>query len=249
MASSRGCVVGGSARMARASILVEVLVAIVILGVFLGGLSGVFLRSMDAAVKLRGGAGGLATSLLSDGAADAWTWGPMVDGISWDAGPVLGVSPGVGCLGEIEVGIWADGWLLGEWTVHVPEELVLTSSTWEGAIGSEVVVRARKGDGGWGAPWRTVVPDEYGYTAEDAKDVVAEADSSALFLEAKAVSHLRNLGATGLMSSPSTNTPGGVVEGLVVLLADAGSGVCVLESYDRRQSWIQREDRHLDVFW
>ena len=100
-------------RAARGSILLEVLVAIVILGVFLAGLSRAFQVSYQAAVELRTQRGALPTSLVEDTGEEAWSWGPMLDSVEWDAGPELCLVPGIGCDDEVDVGIWIDGWLLG----------------------------------------------------------------------------------------------------------------------------------------
>ena len=231
------------------SVLVEVMVAIVILGVFLGGLARTVDRSRDGAAELHARAAAMPGSLLEGGLAAAWEWGAMVDWARWAAGPELMILSGRGCRGEVTAGIWCDGWFLGEWSLLPGEELLLGEEVWTDRSGSELVVRVRAEDTGWGAPWRTVVPGEYGENLGPLAEARGAVGTSILFNEAEIVAHVRTLGIPPLVLSWSAAKELVEVEGTVLALEGSGTGLCILESDGRAQSWMNREGRGLDVYW
>jgi hypothetical protein len=88
------------------SALLEVMVAVALLGTLLGALATEAQRGVDAAVRLREKGAALSAVTADDPDLDAWDWGARVAGVSWAAGRVLHVygvvEPGVQCT----VGVW-----------------------------------------------------------------------------------------------------------------------------------------------
>jgi len=173
----------------------------------------------------------------------------MVDTVDWKPGPLLSVAPGVGCDGDVLVGIWSDGWLLGEWPLTAPDRLELGPSTWQGLTGIQLVLRVRKPEGYWGPPCRTVVADAYGNVAGTAAEIGSEAAPSTSFDGAFAVMHLTALATSDIETSWGAGVLTELVHNLVIALGSAGSGVCAVQSTDRTQTWIGHEGRKLDLFW
>ena len=110
-------------------------------------------------------------------------------------------------------------------------------------------MRARRAQGGWGAPWRSVVPDAYGASIGTTTHVGVELEPATGFLEANVVIHLRGLAIPGVQASWCTSAVTDVVEGIVLIPGDTCSGVCTLASDSRIQSWVNDEDRQVDVYW
>jgi hypothetical protein len=146
----------------RGYVLMEVCMAVLLLTVCL-------LPLIDVTVSLAGRTPSLdarAAQLTRDtGAAEGagsgeWTWGPRPGRLVWSPGPLLLTELiGPGTKNAELVGVWADGWFRGEWRTDGAESLTLGSAAeWQLCTGSEVVVRARREDGAWGAPFRTIVP-------------------------------------------------------------------------------------------
>ena len=80
-----------------------------------------------------------------------WSWGPRIAEAWWEPGPVLAVSaPGVAPGAPMLVGVWAQGWFLGE--LEVDEEGVIKMAVdpagggWFQKAGQELILRTRKSE-------------------------------------------------------------------------------------------------------
>jgi hypothetical protein len=143
-------------------VLVEVCVAMFLLVACLLPVMGVALSVSGRTTRLDDRARALSASGIpaaDPGAAD-WTWGPRPGRVTWVDGPVLQAELDATGAGAAElIGVWVDGWFLGESsTEDVPVVVLGTEAGWRAAAGREVVVRARRRNGPWGAPFRTLVP-------------------------------------------------------------------------------------------
>ncbi len=238
----------GDGAVRRGSVLIEVMVAIVILGVFLGGLCTAVQRAQGAVADLRARAGVLSPVSLEASVAEAWQWGCLVEGAEWLSGPQMVIRPGEGCWQDCRVGVWCDGWSLGEWSVSAGDVLELAGAVWAGMTGQEVVIRLREVDGPWGPPWRTVVPDEYCLPGLE-RAIAVDSQQFDGLEESVTVMHTRALGVPPLVASWSSVPVFNRAEGVVLALSEAGPGLCSVESYGRTQEWVNNEGRWLDIYW
>ncbi len=76
----------------------------------------------------------------------------------WRPGPVLHIQAASGGDEDRVVGLWADGWFLGEWEPSVDGGVQVGAPAWTDFTGDELVVRVRRVGGAWGPPWRLVIP-------------------------------------------------------------------------------------------
>lgn len=230
-------------------VLVEVLAAIVILGLLVASLSTAVQRACDSAAGVRDEAAVLSAASREDSHGEAWEWGPLVERAVWSPGPQLSVTVGQGAGGETTVGIWADGWCLGEWSASSEAVLRLGPGVWDEIFGQELVVRMRQGDGAWGPPCRTVVPDQYGNVGVVVASIMESAEAVVGFEGAGAVSHLRYAGAVSLQSSNGGHPVADIIDDTIVLLRATTAGLGDLACGDTQQSWVMSESRRLDVYW
>jgi hypothetical protein len=137
------------------SALLEVMIALSLLAIVLVSLGETASSLLSRAARLD-----WAPSQRENGpAADAWTWGPRPGVIQWRLGPGLEIRlQGSGTQGAERIGVWVDGWLRSEVPASGRVVTIGDPGDWSGRTGSEVVVRARRLDGPWGSPLRTVVP-------------------------------------------------------------------------------------------
>ena len=146
------------------TILIETLVALVLLAIAIGPLITTLLAAQARAAEVRSST---ATPELADAAADdAWSWGPAVATAKWLPGPKLEVQAALP--GDCTLGLWLNGWFVDEEVFGGEGSLVIGSQTFPSSVqGAEVTLRVRRSDGGWGPPWRSLVPDLSGVlTAE-----------------------------------------------------------------------------------
>jgi hypothetical protein len=147
------------------SILLEVLVAIVLMALVLGPLVSSLLAAGRQAESFRAQNHTGAVAGGPEQVRAAWSWGPQVAWAAWQPGQVLALTVQGDPLSGTIVGLWADGWLLGEFGAAADGSAECKVG-WLGArAGQELVARARVGDGAWGPPWRSVVPDNLGVSA------------------------------------------------------------------------------------
>ena len=125
------------------SILIEVLVAIVLLTIILVPLATSMQAAAEQAAAFRAEHGSLAASTGSEQARAAWSWGPHVETAVWSAGQELALAVEADPLAETSVGLWADGWFIGEFTPEADGSVVAKV----GSVGG----RHRAGTRGQGA--------------------------------------------------------------------------------------------------
>lgn len=147
-------------------ILLEVMVAVVLLGVLVGPLAGSVMAAAAQSERLRQQAGELSADPVEGFILAAWTWGPGLASVDWRPGPALEVTPCFPDQGSAAlVGLWIDGWFQEEWEVGFGSSLLIPLQTWSAHEGGEAVVRSRGQGGAWGPPWRSLVADAGGTVA------------------------------------------------------------------------------------
>jgi prepilin-type N-terminal cleavage/methylation domain-containing protein len=239
----------GSTRVREGFALIEVIVAIALLGVMVVSLVEGLQTACDAASRLREQAAVVSERSEALSNAAAWNWGAAVEHAEWSAGPRLTLQAGGGLAAGGQVGVWADGWPLGEWSVRPGVDLVLEPSVWGGLTGSELVLRAREEGGSWGPPYRTVVPDEYGGLASAPVEPLAADLALVGFHDIDTVVHVRALGTTPSTAEWTAEPFIGSADDLVKVLVRTTAGSCSLRSGGRVQTWIASACRGLDVYW
>jgi hypothetical protein len=241
-----------SPRGQRGTILLEVLVAVVLVGLVVGPLATVLagLVGQARAVRVAGSGRSVADR---DGGNGLEGWGPRVSAASWRPGPVLRLATDLaGSQDGIEaiVGSWVDGWAVGEIPVGADGgeaaalgQVTVPASVWSGLAGGEAVLRVRTGSGVWGPPWRSAVPGVDG-TAPSAGTL-----SGAQPAVPTAVVHRPSTGTSKLTVSwaaaPLSARPfpllfqaGASVQGWGEAALDGGS-----------QWWWMEEGRSVDVYY
>ena len=233
-------------------ILLEVLVAVVLIGLVVGPLAVALSGVIGQARAVREAGGGEADSPRA-GMKGLEAWGPRVTEASWRPGPVLRLATDLaGSLGGLEatVGIWVDGWAVGEVPVGVEGEpgaasgeVTVPASVWSGSAGGEVVLRVRTGLGAWGPPWRSAVPSQDG--GSPALGTVAGAEPA----QPTAVIHRPGTGTSKLAASwAAVPLPAPPFPLLFAASASVhGWGEAVLDG--RAQWWWMEEGRSVDLFY
>jgi hypothetical protein len=233
-------------------LLLEVMVALLLSAIVVVPLATCLQRAAQQAQTLTvdfGGLQGLDGKGPTDGNVGGWGWGPATRGVTWRPGPELDVWVGGAYSSDVEIGIWADGWLLGAWEAESGGRPTTVGVPWSSFMGSELCIRAREASGGWGPPWRCVVPDEYGDAVASPAGIDVdgsgsmEPDAHALVLHTKSYStpsiHT-SWAATGLLDNAA---------GLVFFLPESSPGHCEVTVGGERQSWHMEWDRGLDVYF
>ena len=179
------------------------------------------------------------------GSAD-WTWGPRPGLLSWGDGLQLETDlRGPGCAQGQRLGFWVSGWFAGEVEAGVLDHVALGATEfWRSHAGEEVVVRARRTDGAWGAPMRTLVP-----AANGAGSQPSEPGSTGGSLLPTALVHLP---AAGSASLEVTDSAAGRRVDLdagprhipmqCVGPVDVAFGVII-------QAWLSEEARDVDLYF
>jgi hypothetical protein len=153
----------------RGSILLEVMLATLLIGILVVPLATAFAGAVDQARVLRDR---LAEQPAAEGAsqpAASWEWGLRVIAAWWRPGPVLHIRVSEApshALAATHVGLWADGCLIAEQSIAsdqngvaaVTDDMQLGPDEWAGLVEGELVMRVRATGGVWGPPWRLAVP-------------------------------------------------------------------------------------------
>lgn len=222
--------------------------AVALLGVLVGGLVSAALsnRSLGSAAVER------AANLSGPGeaSADPWAWGGPVVEASWHSGPVLVVGTRFwGSSAGVSVGLWVDGWFLGERQSSDEASVAIGPSLWGGRVGQEVVVRLRMGSGLWGVPWRTVVPDATGMVGGAAIGIDDGTSSAHNLDKGEACVHPRALGSL----TPDPSLSSGVLSvgalGLPFMLSALPAGTVRVRWAGLDQYWVAEPGRSLDVYF
>ena len=206
---------------AEGSALLDVMIALSLLAIVLVSLGGT-----AAALLSRAGRLDFSLSGREDGpAADQWTWGPRPGVVVWLPGPNLELRlQGAGTQAADWIGVWVDGWLESE--VSARDQGVLpigAPGMWSSKSGSEVIVRARRQDGAWGSPWRSVVPSPVGSGAMPNGQTVGTAMLAVHLPAAGETSFNVDLGVTPAVVD-AVATPTSVTVGVSGVAAVTGAG-------------------------
>lgn len=246
---------GSGRRGARGAILLEVVVATVLVALLVLPLAEGLRSAVERARSGRDGAGELSNQ-VSDRSkgGDPWSWGPRVVDGWWRPGPVLHLrvaqAAGDGDPMPLTLGIWADGWLIGERPAGATAALEVDQPVWEGKEAGELLVRLRATEGAWGPPWRTQVPGpDGGFPAAASAgpaDLGVAGDSGG---DPVVVVHMALLGT----STPSLRAGRGLIaplfQGAPFPFAAGEGGWWSGEAEGRSQRWRMDQGRGLDVYF
>jgi prepilin-type N-terminal cleavage/methylation domain-containing protein len=237
---------GGKIRQNPGFVLIEVLAAVVLLGVLLVPLSTAVQSAVGRAAAIREQASRLAAEQVQAGEREAWEWGPRVASGWWTAGPVLhlelAVPLGAGCF----VGLWADGWFVGRVSPDGDGRVRVDPQAWSGLTGQELVVRVGRPGDPWGPPWRLLIPDMYcRYPSPDAQERIAAgpADADEIVVHGPALANSR-LEVSGL-------PPWAIcfASQIPLALSEGAPGRCELSLGGRTQSFTVDVGGGRDVFY
>ena len=180
----------------------------------------------------------------------AWRWGAEVTSVEWRPGPVLTISVQAPSDSPRLVGIWIDGWLLGEYSPKSDGGLSVPASALRDRAGCEVVVRSRETGSVWGPPWRSVVPTPAaGWSGFLDATVGGAAPDNGETGVHQAIVHVPNLANPGVEVSgalaAAETEPGGLPWRLAGLL----EGLCESLVDGRAQLWYGEDRRELDLYY
>jgi hypothetical protein len=235
----RGCTEG--------SILIEVLVAIVLLTIILVPLATSMQAAGEQGAAFRAEHGSLATSTASEQARAAWSWGPHVETAVWSPGQELALTVEADLLAETSVGLWADGWFIGEFTPEVDGSVVAKVGLLGAGTGQELVARVRVGSGIWGPPWRSLVPDALGMSGGSLANARFESGSDDT--EGCIVLHPGCPGNPLLEVSDACRPSWRDESGLQLFLAPCDAGDFCLRLNGVEQSFEGEGERALDIYF
>lgn len=238
--------------------LIEVVMAVSIMCIFLVSLYGLSQDTRKDLAELDRESGRLSSSDVPPAGADGtstpvagvtWSWGPRIRDAGWEPGPVLVAS----VLGQppAPVGLWAEGWFLGKLETN-GEGVIRTAGDpsgggWFPRAGQELILRV-EGDGGWGPPWRTVVPGSESSGGSGSGDGAGAGGQGTADL----VIHLPTAGRgqASVESVSASDGEGAGVSGPVPLCIEVTGGQRLRVRYEgRSQSWRQEAGRDLDVIF
>lgn len=236
--------------LASGSILIETLVAVVLLAIAIVPLASAIDRARDSAYGLRAQADKIAADMPPT-TSDGWDWGPRVIRGEWSTGRRLGLDTGEGASGGFVVGVWTDGWFLGEREPDVDGSLLLPGVLFAGCEGAELVVRVRDTGGAWGPPWRSIVPDQYG---NDGLPVMSEVQPQADVdgtdcCGAWSVVHAPNRSSALLTSSSADVAVSTASSALPIFLVPSAPGALWVGLAWDSQGWQAEAERSLDVYY
>ena len=230
-------------------VLLEVMVALALVSLLVMPLATAVDGAVSRADTVRQRASEVVERTAGPDASKAWDWGPVVVDVKWHPGPVMDVRIGQAGGGDVLVGLWIDGWSLGERSVDETWSLRIGAVELGGLAGAEVVLRVRATEGRWGPPWRSVVADHLGgYSGID----LASLESPALDGERgtqASVAHVPNLASLSPNVSWTTDDPTALATGPLFGLPPSTVGRCEIVFDCREQSWLMETDRALDIYF
>lgn len=241
-------------------LLVEIMVAVMLLGLLVAPLAGVLQAAADRARMARDRAASLAPGQASfptlDGLSNqGWRWGPQVLAARWEPGPLLELScagvkgTDITTQGRLYVGIWVDGWFEGEHVAGEHGVLRVAGDVWEEKAGSEMIVRVRLEEGAWGPPWRTIVPDLGDDSAPPALGPF-EVDRTSKDLDGtETLIHTPGLGNPPVYAAPGIDQVETDELGAVLIVRSILPGCVELALGDLPQSWLAGEGRSVDLYF
>ena len=227
---------------AGGSILIEVVVAVVLLAVLVVPLATAAQSAVSRAQSVRNQAEHVTDAIKVTG-GEAWEWGTAVASAWWRPGPVLHLEIEERGAPDHIVGLWVDGWFVGEESPDPDGRVRVEAPTWSGLFGRELVLRTRERGGAWGPPWRSVVPAADGGIPSPtyAGEGVVRGD--------QAVVHVPTLGNPLLRASWAGAPLDAGPLGMPFVLPPGGSGCCGVSLEGGTQSWWMESGRALDVYF
>lgn len=226
---------------AEGIVLVEVMVAVALLSMLVVPLVTGVHSALRAASGVRDQSAGLSASAQDPAAHAGWEWGEALSAGDWQPGPTLDIHADSGGGTGRMVGLWADGWYLGEWIPGEDGRVQVGPSAWSDHAGGELVVRVRRSGGPWGPPWRLIIPSTDGLSALS--------EMSADGGVGQTVAHAPALGNPGLRLSWMDATPEAIVDGLVFVFPFPSPGAYEVELDGRGQSWKIEGSREFDIYF
>jgi type II secretory pathway pseudopilin PulG len=230
-------------RRCEGMILIEVIVAIILLGSLVVPLAGGILSAAGRADGVRQQAARVAGAVLDGDTLRAGMWGSEVARAWWRLGPTLLVRPERSGDVVATVGLWVDGWFLGEESLDGDRALRLDAPTWSPYAGSELVLRVRTRDGAWGPPWRSLVPGADGVVSLPVSTGVATG------VGGQVVAHAPAAGNPAFQLSWAQVCPEPGPLGLPLVLQTVLSGPGGISLDGSGQSWSMELKRGLDVYF
>jgi hypothetical protein len=231
------------------SVLVEVMVAVILLAVLLVPLA----AGMDTAVGRADGVGERAGELAERAGEvrdrGAWEWGPEVASAVWQPGPVLDLELESQNGSERIVGVWIDGWFLGERLPDDRGSVLLKASEMRDCTGGELVVRVRRPDEPWGPPWRSFVPDGTGEFSPSDASTHATGSVGGASAAPTSVVHAPCLANPAFALSWYGLGLGTEAGRCPLVLPTPTAGRCEISLDGQAQSWWMEAGRGLDLYF
>jgi hypothetical protein len=232
---------------ADGSILIEVLAAIVLLSIILAPLATSMQAAGEQAAAFRAEHGSLTASPGGEQARAAWSWGPHVDTAAWSAGQKLALTVQGDPLEEASVGLWCDGWFIGEFTPESDGSVIAKVGLLGAGTGRELIARVRVSSGTWGPPWRSLVPDALGMSGGPLTN--ARFENGTDDTEGCVVLHPACPGNPLLEASDSSRSAWYDESGLQLFLAPRDSGVFSVRLNGVEQTFKEEGERAFDVYF
>jgi hypothetical protein len=222
-------------------VLIEVMIAMVLLGLLLVPLVSGVQSIAGSADRIRNRGIGSSGSTYNSSAFEAWEWGEEVSDAWWRPGPILHVQARSGGDEDRVVGLWHDGWFLGEWESDEGGVLQVDARVWAGLTSSDLTVRVRQAAGAWGPPWRLVIPS----TSSESVSSESASDGGV----GETVVHVPAWGNPGLRLSWADVAPDVTAPGLLLICPSPAPGTHDIQLDGRQQSWKTEASRDLDIYF
>lgn len=232
-----------STRGADGWVLLEVMAAVVVFAILIASLAAGFLAVIERGAGTERQADRLSPGELQG--ESAWTWGDRALEAAWMPGPTLNLRVATaGPISDTVVGVWTDGWLLAQVSPVENGWVNLGASIWTDRDGQELVIRVRQGDGPWGPPWRSIVPDLTGIAVGPAGGVVTGSAGGAATVHPPFAANPRfdMDGSSGEIVAGPSGSP------FFATLIPTGPAAVMLDGAER-QSWLSEPGRGLDVYF
>jgi len=229
-------------------VMMEVAVAVLLVGIAVTGLAAGTQRAIAAAAAVRDDATVAAVAAWESSKMEEWGWGPMVRHAEWSPGPKLELHPHVPSAERGAIGIWADGWSLGEWLAEDVTVTQIGQEVWAGRVGEAVTVRIRNEDGAWGPPWRTIVPDVYAQMPDSLRDQPATEPQVSTGGQGVAV-HVPFVARPEILGTWSSEPLHETLAGLVYLSSPPYGDTLGVTLDGRTQWWKPGKEGLLDVYF
>lgn len=238
--SEAGTVLRHKRRAEPGWVLIEVLVALLLCGILVGGLADCLFSAARLVDRLQIKAPALDGPEPGD--EGAWGWGPRIVRAGWISGPALNVDVAAPADGGPVVGVWCNGWQKVQQQLGSSGTIQFDSATWSRWQGAEVTVRVRQADGDWGPPWRTIVPGPSGQIAD------AENESATGTAVIRAVVHGLSDAAPELQLA-GTDQGEADVAGFPCRVIGSNDGLHQTGFAGSIQHWMGAAGRELDVYF